>query len=44
MCEHKKWADDARAYNELIGSWHEIMIASHEVGHKGAQREFDLDF
>ncbi len=44
LCEHKKWADDARAYNELIGSWHEIMIASHEVGHKGAQREFDLDF
>ena len=44
LCEHKKWADDARAYNELIGSWHEIVIASHEVGHKGTQREFDLDF
>ena len=44
LCERKNWADDARAYNELIGSWHAIVTASHEVGHKGAQAELGLDF
>jgi putative DNA methylase len=44
LCERKKWADDARAYNELIGSWHSIVTASHEVGHKGTQTELGLDF
>jgi len=44
LCERKKWADDARAYNELIGSWHAIVSASHEVGHKGTQTELGLDF
>ena len=44
LCERKKWADDARAYNELIGSWHAIVTASHEVGHKGTQAELGLDF
>jgi len=44
LCERKKWADDARAYNELVGSWHAIVTASHEVGHKGTQSELGLDF
>ena len=44
LCERKKWADDARAYNELIGSWHSIVTASHEVGHKGTQSELGLGF
>ncbi len=44
LCERKKWANDARAYNELIGSWHAIVAASHEVGHKGSQIELSLDF
>jgi len=44
LCERKKWADEARAYNELIGSWHAIVTASHEVGHKGTQTELGLDF
>lgn len=44
LCERKKWADDARAYNELVGSWHAIVTASHEVGHKGTQAELGLDF
>lgn len=44
LCERKKWADEARAYNELIGSWHAIVTASHEVGHKGTQSELGLDF
>tara|TARA_B100002003_G_scaffold18742_1_gene15509 strand:+ start:9277 stop:12168 length:2892 start_codon:yes stop_codon:yes gene_type:complete len=37
LCERKKWAEEARAYNELIGSWHAIVAASHDLGHKGEQ-------
>ena len=37
LCERKKWADDARYYNELITSWHGIVTASHETGHRGEQ-------
>lgn len=44
LCERKKWAEDARAYNELIGSWHAIVTASHDVGHKGSQPELQLNF
>ncbi len=44
LCERKKWAEDARAYNELIGSWHAIVAASHEVSHRGTQTELELDF
>ena len=44
QCERKQWADDARVYNELVGSWHAIVSASHEVGHKGTQLELGLDF
>lgn len=40
LCERNKWADDARAYNELIASWHAIVAASHEVGHSGEQLSF----
>jgi putative DNA methylase len=39
LCERKKWADDARAYNELIGAWHGIVEASQEAGHLGSQGE-----
>jgi putative DNA methylase len=42
LCERKKWADDARAYNELIGAWHGIVEASHESGRLGAQGELGL--
>ncbi|MEW8418460.1 MAG: DUF1156 domain-containing protein [Candidatus Thiodiazotropha endolucinida] len=42
LCERKKWAEDARAYNELIGTWHAIVAASHEVGHRGEQVGFDI--
>ncbi len=44
LCERKKWAEEARAYNELIGFWHAIVAASHEVGHSGSQTELGLDF
>jgi putative DNA methylase len=37
LCERKKWADEARAYNELVTSWPAIVEASHEAGHKGEQ-------
>ncbi|MCB5364294.1 DUF1156 domain-containing protein [Pusillimonas sp. CC-YST705] len=40
LCERNKWADDARAYNELIASWHAIVAASHQVGHTGEQLSF----
>ncbi|MDA8652394.1 DUF1156 domain-containing protein [Porticoccaceae bacterium] len=42
VCERKKWADDARAYNELIGSWHAIVSASHDTGLKDEQVGFDF--
>ncbi|MCX2803293.1 DUF1156 domain-containing protein [Microbulbifer thermotolerans] len=42
LCERKKWAEEARAYNELIGSWHAIVAASHEVGHAGEQHGLDF--
>lgn len=42
LCERKKWADDARAYNELITAWHAIVAASHETGHRGAQSRLDI--
>lgn len=44
LCERKKWAEEARAYNELIGSWHAIVTASNEVGHRGEQHDLDFDF
>jgi len=42
LCERKKWAEEARAYNELIGSWHAIVAASHETGHTNEQVGLDL--
>ena len=42
LCERKKWAEEARAYNELIGSWQAIVAASHETGHTGEQVGLDL--
>ncbi len=44
LCERKKWAEEARAYNELIGSWHAIVAASHDVRHVGSQTELGLNF
>ncbi len=42
LCERKKWADDARAYNELITAWHAIVAASHETGHRGQQMGMEV--
>jgi len=42
LCERKGWAEDARAYNELITSWNAIDSASHEVGHVGSQTQIEM--
>ncbi len=42
LCERKNWAEDARAYNELMGSWHAIVAASHEAGHREEQIGLEL--
>jgi putative DNA methylase len=42
LCERKGWADDARAYNELITSWTGIEAASHQKGHFGSQTKLDI--
>lgn len=42
LCDRKKWAEEARAYNELIGSWHAIVAASHVVGHAGEQHGLEF--
>ncbi len=39
ICERKKWAEQAGAYNELITSWPAIVEASHGVGHVRTQME-----
>jgi len=42
LCERKGWAEDARAYNELITSWASIEAASHEKGHYGSQANLEI--
>lgn len=42
LCERKKWAEEARAYNELITAWHAVVAASIETGQRGAQLGFDV--
>lgn len=42
LCERKGWADDARAYNELITSWTGIEAASHQKGHVGSQTNLEI--
>jgi putative DNA methylase len=31
VCERKKWADEARAYNELIADWLHVQAAAHRA-------------
>ena len=44
LCERKRWVEDARFYNELIGFWHAIITASHEVGQSGTQVDLRLNY
>ncbi|MEI6713477.1 MAG: DUF1156 domain-containing protein [Verrucomicrobiota bacterium] len=37
LCERKGWAEDARAYNELITSWESVDAASSQVASNQAE-------
>jgi hypothetical protein len=40
ICERPKWAQEARAYNELITSWPAIVGASQKAGLVGKPLDF----
>lgn len=42
LCERQGWAEEARAYNELITSWDGVERSSHETGHIGTQAELEF--
>lgn len=42
LCERKGWAEEARAYNELIAGWPGIEQASAETGVADAQGQLDI--
>jgi putative DNA methylase len=42
LCERQGWAEDARAYNELVASWGSVEAAASEAGLVGQQATFDL--
>lgn len=42
LCERKGWADEARAYNELVTAWNAIEQAAGETGVVNTQRELDI--
>jgi putative DNA methylase len=42
LCERKGWAEDARAYNELVTAWSAIEQAASEAGMVGSQTQLDI--
>lgn len=42
LCERKGWAEDARAYNELVTAWHAIETASQEMGQRNEQMGLEI--
>ena len=42
LCERQGWAEDARAYNDLITAWRGIEQAASEAGLHGAQIQLEL--
>jgi putative DNA methylase len=42
LCERKGWAEDARAYNELVTAWQGIEQAAGEAGVMGSQGSLDI--
>ncbi|TSE35018.1 hypothetical protein Tfont_02436 [Tepidimonas fonticaldi] len=42
LCERKGWAEDARAYNELVTAWSAIEQAASEAGVVGSQAQLDI--
>nr|WP_316643255.1 DUF1156 domain-containing protein [uncultured Roseateles sp.] len=42
LCERQGWAEEARAYNELVTAWGGIEAAAVEAGPVGQQTSFEL--
>ena len=42
LCERQGWAEDARAYNELVAAWAGIEAAAAESGPVGQQTALDI--
>ena len=42
LCERKGWAEEARAYNELVTAWSSIEQASADAGIVGSQTKLDI--
>lgn len=42
LCERKGWAEEARAYNELVTAWSSIEQAAGEAGLVGSQAALDI--
>jgi len=42
LCERKGWAEEARAYNELVAAWSGIEQAAGEAGLVGSQTQLDI--
>lgn len=42
LCERKGWAEEARAYNELVTAWSSIEQASADAGIIGSQTKLDI--
>jgi putative DNA methylase len=42
LCERKGWAEEARAYNELVAAWSGIEQEANEAGIVGSQIKLDI--
>jgi len=42
LCERKGWAEEARAYNELVTAWSAMEQAASEAGVLGSQAQLDI--
>lgn len=42
LCERKGWAEEARAYNELVTAWSSIEQAASDTGVVGSQAALDI--
>jgi putative DNA methylase len=38
VCERKKWADEALAYNSLVVEWSDVSSAAEQLGKKTAEQ------
>ena len=42
LCERKGWAEEARAYNEIVSAWSGIEQAAADAGIVGSQTQLDI--